>query len=101
MAKSSTTAAGDPLGKGVERLLICHGLPGRCSFCLLACMTRSAHQRLSQVLAPPYVVSKVECPFDDARLIRCSVWVRPRRDGSSPQFGSARLKELAQRQRSR
>jgi hypothetical protein len=38
---------------------------------------------------------------DDSRLIRKGVWVRRRRDGSSPQFGSARSKARARRQRSR
>ncbi len=38
---------------------------------------------------------------EDARLIRRGVWVRRRRDGSSPQFGSARAKARARRQRSR
>jgi hypothetical protein len=38
---------------------------------------------------------------DDSRLIRRGVWVRRRRDGSSPQFGSARSKARARRQRSR
>jgi len=38
---------------------------------------------------------------EDARLIRRGVWVRRRRDGSSPQFGSARAKARAQRQSSR
>ena len=38
---------------------------------------------------------------DDRRLIRQGVWVRRRRDGSSPQFGSAAAKEQARRQRSR
>jgi hypothetical protein len=37
----------------------------------------------------------------DAGLIRKGTWVRRRRDGSSPQFGSARSKALARRQRSR
>jgi hypothetical protein len=37
----------------------------------------------------------------DARLIRRGVWVRRRRDGSSPQFGSARSKSRARQQRSR
>jgi hypothetical protein len=36
----------------------------------------------------------------DSRLIRRGVWVRRRRDGSSPQFGSARSKARARRQRS-
>jgi hypothetical protein len=38
---------------------------------------------------------------DDTRLIRRGVWVRRRRDGSSPQFGSARSKARARRYRSR
>ena len=37
---------------------------------------------------------------DDSRLIRKGVWVRRRRDGSSTQFGSARSKARARRQRS-
>jgi hypothetical protein len=37
----------------------------------------------------------------DARLIRRGVWVRRRRDGSTPQFGNARSKSRARRQRSR
>ena len=36
----------------------------------------------------------------DSQLIRRGVWVRRRRDGSSPQFGSARSKARARRQRS-
>jgi hypothetical protein len=36
----------------------------------------------------------------DVRLIRKGTWVRRRRDGSSPQFGSARSKARARRQRS-
>jgi hypothetical protein len=38
---------------------------------------------------------------DDSRLIRRGIWVRRRRDDSSPQFGSARSKARNQRQRSR
>ena len=38
---------------------------------------------------------------NDTRLIRRGVWVRRRRDGSSPQFGSARSKARARRYRSR
>ena len=68
---------------------------------MIANQRRTADQRPSQSLPPPYVLPKVKCSSDDARLIRCRVWVRQRRDGSSPQFGSARLKELAQRQRIR
>jgi hypothetical protein len=37
----------------------------------------------------------------DARLIRRGIWVRRRRDDSSPQFGSARSRARARRQRSR
>jgi hypothetical protein len=37
----------------------------------------------------------------DVRLIRKGVWVRRRRDGSSPQFGSARSRARARWQRSR
>jgi hypothetical protein len=37
----------------------------------------------------------------DAQLIRKGVWVRRRRDGSSPQFGSVQAKARARRQRSR
>jgi hypothetical protein len=36
----------------------------------------------------------------DAGLIRKGTWVRRRRDGTSPQFGSARSKAKARRQRS-
>ena len=37
---------------------------------------------------------------EDSKLIRRGVWVRRRRDGSSPQFGSARSKARARQQRS-
>jgi hypothetical protein len=37
----------------------------------------------------------------DRRLIRQGVWVRRRRNGSSPQFGSAPARAAARRQRSR
>jgi hypothetical protein len=36
----------------------------------------------------------------DSRLIRKGVWVRRRLDGSGPQFGSARSRARARRQRS-
>jgi hypothetical protein len=36
----------------------------------------------------------------DSQLIRRGVWVRRRRDGSSPQFGNARSKARARLQRS-
>jgi len=35
----------------------------------------------------------------DARLIRRGIWVRRRRDGSSPQFANARSKARARQQR--
>jgi hypothetical protein len=38
---------------------------------------------------------------DDARLIRRGIWVRRRRDGSSPQFGSAPSRARVRRQHSR
>lgn len=37
----------------------------------------------------------------DTQLIRRGVWVRRRRDGSSPQFGSSGHKAAARRHRSR
>lgn len=37
----------------------------------------------------------------DTRLIRQGVWVRRRRNGTSPQFGSRAQKAAARRQRSR
>jgi hypothetical protein len=37
----------------------------------------------------------------DSRLIRRGIWVRRRRDGSSPQFGNSGHQAAAQRQRSR
>ena len=37
----------------------------------------------------------------DRQLIRKGVWVRRRKDGSSPQFGAAAAKTAARRQRSR
>jgi hypothetical protein len=47
------------------------------------------------------VVAARRANADDSRLIRRGIWVRRRRDGSSPQFGSARSKARARRQRSR
>ena len=46
------------------------------------------------------IVAARRANSDDSRLIRRGVWVRRRRDGSSPQFGSARSKARARRQRS-
>jgi hypothetical protein len=36
----------------------------------------------------------------DSRLIRKGIWVRRRRDGSSPQFGNSNTRATARRQRS-
>ena len=46
------------------------------------------------------IVAARRANADDSRLIRRGIWVRRRRDGSSPQFGSARSKARARRQRS-
>jgi hypothetical protein len=46
------------------------------------------------------IVAARRANAQDSRLIRKGVWVRRRRDGSSPQFGSARSKARARRQRS-
>ena len=46
------------------------------------------------------VVAARRANSQDAGLIRKGIWVRRRRDGSSPQFGSARSKVRARRQRS-
>jgi hypothetical protein len=47
------------------------------------------------------IVAARRANADDSRLIRRGIWVRRRRDGSSPQFGSARSKARARLQRSR
>ncbi len=47
------------------------------------------------------IVATRRANVQDSRLIRKGVWVRRRRDGSSPQFGSARAQARARRQRSR
>ena len=46
------------------------------------------------------LVSVQQANAADSRLIRQGSWVRRRRNGSSPQFGSARSKASARRQRS-
>jgi hypothetical protein len=46
------------------------------------------------------IVAARQANPQDAGLIRKGTWVRRRRDGSSPQFGSAQSKARAQRQRS-
>ena len=47
------------------------------------------------------LVSLQQARPEDAALIRRGVWVRRRRDGSSPQFGSAAERQRARQQRSR
>lgn len=47
------------------------------------------------------LVSVQQANAEDSRLIRKGTWVRRRRDGSSPQFGSRAQKSRARRQRSR
>jgi hypothetical protein len=47
------------------------------------------------------IVAARRANADDTRLIRRSVWVRRRRDGSSPQFGSSGHKAAARQHRSR
>jgi hypothetical protein len=47
------------------------------------------------------IVAARRATAQDIGLIRKGVWVRRRRDGSSPQFGSARSKARARRQHSR
>ena len=46
------------------------------------------------------IVAARRANSQDAGLIRKGTWVRRRRDGTSPQFGSARSKSRARRQRS-
>jgi len=46
------------------------------------------------------LVSLQQANDADSRLIRKGIWVRRRRDGSSPQFGSAMSRAAAKRQRS-
>jgi hypothetical protein len=46
------------------------------------------------------IVAARRANAQDAGLIRKGTWVRRRRDGSSPQFGSSRSKARARRQRS-
>ncbi len=56
--------------------------------------------RRSQKQGYGAIVAARRANAQDSRLIRRGVWVRRRRDGSSPQFGSARSKAKARRQRS-
>jgi hypothetical protein len=56
--------------------------------------------RRSQKQGYGAIVAARRANAQDSRLIRRGIWVRRRRDGSSPQFGSARSKARARRQRS-
>jgi hypothetical protein len=47
------------------------------------------------------IVSVRQANREDSRLIRKGTWVRRRRNGTSPQFGSAASKAAARRIRSR
>jgi hypothetical protein len=47
------------------------------------------------------LVSVQQASAADRQLIRRGVWVRRRRDGSSPQFGASPARAAARRQRSR
>ena len=47
------------------------------------------------------LVSARQANAADSRLIRQGVWVRRRKDGSSPQFGTAATRTAARKQRSR
>jgi hypothetical protein len=60
--------------------------------------SRAKHQRKRGYGA---IVAARRANAQDSQLIRHGVWVRRRRDGSSPQFGSARSRARARRQRSR
>lgn len=60
---------------------------------------RRAGRRQKRGYGP--IVAARRANAQDTRLIRQGVWVRRRRDGSSPQFGSAAARDRARRQRSR
>jgi hypothetical protein len=64
-----------------------------------ASQARSRAQR-KQKRGYGQIVAARPANAQDARLIRKGTWVRRRRDGSSPQFGTARSKARARRQRS-
>ena len=59
------------------------------------------HAKRNQKMGYGAIMAARRANADDSRLIRRGIWVRRRRDGSSPQFGSARSKVRARRQRSR
>jgi hypothetical protein len=60
-----------------------------------------SHAKRKQKRGYGAIVAARRANPDDSRLIRRGIWVRRRRDGTSPQFGSARSKARARRQRSR
>jgi hypothetical protein len=64
-----------------------------------ASQARSRAQR-TQKRGYGAIVAARRATAQDIGLIRKGVWVRRRRDGSSPQFGSAHSKARARRQRS-
>jgi hypothetical protein len=61
---------------------------------------QQARARARQKQGYGELVSLQQARPEDAALIRRGVWVRRRRDGSSPQFGSAAERQRARRQRS-
>ena len=67
-----------------------------------ASSTSQARSRASASHKAGYgtLVSVQQANAADSRLIRQGSWVRRRRNGTSPQFGSARSKDNARRQRS-
>ena len=64
-----------------------------------ASQARSRAQR-KQKLGCGVIVAARRANTQYSQLIRRGVWVRRRRDGSSPQFGNARSKARARLQRS-
>lgn len=70
---------------------------------LPASSAAQARQRATARGRPGYgnLVSVQQANAADTRLIRKGVWVRRRRDGTSPQFGSAQSRSHARAQRSR
>ena len=65
-----------------------------------AATASQARARAKQKRGYGAIVAARRANSQDAGLIRKGTWVRRRRDGSSPQFGSARSKARARRQRS-
>jgi hypothetical protein len=57
-----------------------------------------SHAKRKQKQGYGAIVAARRANPQDSQLIRRGVWVRRRRDGSSPQFGSARSKARAQQQ---